>query len=74
MSKDRLRNSSAHARQVCDWAKENGWTASRTKSDHIRLDKEGCQTIFTSLTPSCPFTFKRLLIKAKQAEAARVAK
>ena len=39
-------------KRLVAFARGRGWRVSRAKSGHIRFDKEGCQTVFFSSTPS----------------------
>lgn len=54
--------------QSLDYAAAHGWTVSRTGGGHLRFDKPGCQPVFSSSTPSCPYADKKTLIRMKQHE------
>jgi len=34
------------------YAEKNGWQACRTRGGHVRFQKPGCPSVFTSSTPS----------------------
>ncbi|MGJ8518323.1 hypothetical protein LMG33810_002691 [Carnimonas sp. LMG 33810] len=50
--------------RVIRYAREEGWTISRTRNNHLRFSKQGCAPVFTGSTPSdtraCLNTIKHL--------------
>ena len=70
MSKSRLRHVSAHSRALHEYAAQNGWKISITNASHLVMEKSGCQTVHSSLTPSCRFATRKALADLKKAERA----
>lgn len=65
---DRTRYASQHARELHDYAKANGWCMSTTRNNHLQFKRDGCATVFASLTPSCPRATKKAIAKMKRSE------
>ncbi len=42
-------------------ATNNGWTVFLTGGGHLRFDKQGRQSVFSSSSPSCPFAHKKII-------------
>lgn len=60
-------------KELCAWAEELGWSWSRTKSGHLRFDRQGCGPVFTSFTPSDHRSYKNtkaLLLRKVRAQEA----
>lgn len=48
----RMKNINGKQKRLVEYAAARGWRVTRTRGDHIRFDKDGCQSVFTSSTPS----------------------
>lgn len=47
-----IRGVNEATKRLIDFAEQLGWKVSRTRDDHLRFEKEGRQTVFTSSTTS----------------------
>lgn len=55
-----MSRSRTHQRELADYAAEHGWGMSKTKSNHLQFEREGCTTVFASSSPSCPFAARKV--------------
>lgn len=48
-------------KQLRKWASERGWNAEVTGGTHLRwTNPKVSKCVFSSLTPSCPFAWKKI--------------
>lgn len=67
MSKSRLKGINKDMRAVIAEALKNGWNIHKGKN-HLKLTRDGYQTIFCAVTPGCPHAHKNLKSMIKRVE------
>lgn len=56
-------------KKAVQWAQEHGWSVEKLKSGHLAFRKEGCRTVFSSSTPSCPRVSMNTIKQLNRAES-----
>ncbi len=48
-------------RRLIDYATKQGWSVEMSKNNHLKFNKPGCPSVFSSSTPRCPHAWRNAI-------------